>query len=239
MPALILAENGTVWDAEIQSNPDVTGNESRNSFKWNCYHSKLGQFFQGAVKDAILRAINAVHNKNIYYFESEFLTFHNALYEAIKEHIRHDAERKQPFMFQVADILVYYAQNECDIKKLQKNKLFRTSVDFAFKGIKKYDSEAFIYDDVRLQMISTYLKKNVDALFDNDTTFQKVIDIVCFLMKEDIYYRPRFIKMLQDIQKKKCYPGSSELVVIFSGLCELVNDFELTQVEIENIERWH
>jgi hypothetical protein len=58
-------------------------------------------------------------------------------------------------------------------------------------------------------------------------------------MKEDIYYRPRFIQILQDIQKKKCYPNGSEVILIFAGLCERVKDFELTPVEIANIERWH
>lgn len=237
MPALILAEDGkTVWDAEIQPNPDVHGNESRNSFRWNCYHSPLGQFFQKQVKDAILRAINTVHNKNIYYFESEYLTLHNALYEAIREHIKHDAERKQPFMFQVADILVYYVQNENDIKRIQKNKLFKTSVDFAFRGIKRYDKEAFVYEDQRLQKISEYLH---DSCSKYELSFEKVIDIICFLMKEDIYYRPRFILMLQDIQKKKCYPSNSTVSLILSGLCEVVKDFELTTAEQVNMDVWH
>ena len=239
MPAFIQASDGTVWDAEIQPNPDVRGNESRNSFKWNCYHSRLGQFFQKQIKDAILRAINAVHSRNVYSFDGEFSELQKALYESIGSRITEDPDRKQPFMFKIADILVYYAKDECAIKSLQKNKLFQKSVEYAYKGILKYDSEAFVYDDIRLQKISTYLNKNISALWDDNLTFQRVVNIIVFLMKEDIYYRPRFIQILQDLQKDNRYPDGSEVSLVFAGLCEVVKDFELTDAELANIERWH
>jgi hypothetical protein len=237
MAALIRAENGTIWDAENQPNPDCLNNDSRTGFLWNCYHHKLGQFFQHEVKNALFRAINAVHQRNNFNFEGEFLIFHNFLRDIIKVHTTE--ERKQNFLFQIADIIVYYAKNEDELKKIQKNKLFKTSVDFAHRGIQRYDKEAFIFDDNRLFIISSTLKINVRCLLVSDNTSLKVIDIITFLMKEDIYYRPRFINILKDINKNKCKPSNSKIISILYDLCEVVKDFKLTTSEIENIERWH
>lgn len=241
MPALIRASNGVVWDAETQKNPDIKGNESRNSFLYNCYHHKLGQFFQVQVKNAILRAINAVHSKNEYSFEGEFLVLQNALYESIRSRIQHDADRKQPFMLKVADILCYYAQNENGLKRLQKNKLFKTSVDFAHKGILRYDSEAFIFDDARLQEISKCIKSYTNVHIDNPEYLLKVVDIIVFLMKEDIYYRPRWIKILQDIDStvQIIPPNKNPIVLVLKWLCITCREFELTPIEIANIQEWH
>lgn len=242
MPALIQAKDGTIWDAETQPNPDVHGNESRNSFKWNCYHHRLGQLFQNKVKPKILRAIDTIHQKNEYNFEGDFLSLQTALYESIRTHINEDPERKQPFMLKIADIIVYGAYNNSDISKLHNNKLFRTSLDFVYRNIKIYDSEAFTYDDVRLQKISEFLHKEICIHYQDDPTLLKIIDIIIFLMKEDIYYRPRWILILQDIEptvKGITERNPSVILIGLSRLCRLCKGMKLTPTEIENIERWH
>lgn len=240
MPALIRARDGTIWDAETQKNPDVTGNESRNSFLWNCYHHKLGIFFQKQVKDAILRAIGAVHQRNEYSFDGDILILQTALYEAVRTHIQHDAARKQPFMLSVADILCQCAKDENEIKRLQKNKLFKTSVNFAHRGILRYDSDAFLYEDVRLQTLNTILKSENDT-FWQDVTISKVIDICIFMMKEDIYYRPRWIRILQDIcgTVGSISNGTNNVLKTLHSVCLASHDFKLTAIEKANIEDWH
>lgn len=240
MPALIRVSDGTFWDAESQPNPEVHGNESRNSFLWNCYHHKLGIFFQKQVKDAILRAISAIHQRNEYSFDGDFLTLHNALYEAIRTRIQHDAARKQPFMFRVADILCYYAQNKNEIGKLQKNKLFKTSVNFAHRGILRYDSDAFLYEDIRLLTLNNILKNENDTIW-KDQTISKSFDICIFLMKEDIYYRPRWIQILQDIcgTVGSISDGTNNVLNALYKICRASHNFKLTPIERANIEDWH
>lgn len=242
MPALIQAEDGTIWDAETQPNPDVHGNESRNSFKWNCYHHKLGQLFQNKVKPKMLRAIDTIHQKNEYNFEGDFLALQTVLYDSIRARINEDPERKQPFMLKIADIIVYGAYNDFDIKRLCGNKLFKTSLDFVYRNIKIYDPEAFIYEDVRLQHISKFLHNEICIHYQDDHTLLKIVDVIVFLMKEDIYYRPRWIQILQDIYpdvKDVAERNPSILLISLSRLCNLCKDMELTPIEIENIERWH
>ena len=240
MPALIRVNDGSFWDAESQPNPEAHGNQSRNSFLWNCYHHKLGQFFQNQVKDSILRAIDAIHQRNEYSFDGDFLVLQNALYGAVKTHIQHDAERKQPFMLEAADILCYYAQNENELKRLQKNKLFKTSVDFAHRGILRYDSEAFLYEDVRLQTLDALLKAGNEDI-GNSELLSKVFDVCLFLMKEDIYYRPRWIHILQDIcgTVGSISGGSNHVLNTLYSICIASHDFKLTPIEKANIEDWH
>ncbi len=242
MPALIQANDGTIWDAETQPNPDVHGNESRNSFKWNCYHHKLGQLFQNKVKPKMLRAIDVIHKKNEYNFEGDFLSLQTALYESIKARINEDPERKQPFMLKIADILVYEAYNDSDISRLHNNKLFRTSLEFVHRSIKIYDSEAFVYDDVRLQKISKFLHTEIRVYYQDNPILLKIVDVIIFLMKEDIYYRPRWIQILQDVRSTAqdiSERNPSIFLIGLSRLCYLCKDMELTPVEIANIERWH
>ena len=240
MPALIRVSDGSIWDAESQPNPEIHGNESRNSFLWNCYHHKLGIFFQKQVKDAILRAISAVHQRNEYTFDGDILTLQNALYEAVRTHIQHDAERKQSFMLRTVDILCQCAVDKNEIGRLQKNKLFKTSVNFAHRGILRYDSDAFLYEDVRLQTLNTILKSENDA-FWQDVTISKVIDICIFMMKEDIYYRPRWIRILQDIcgTVGSISDGTNNVLNTLHSVCLASHDFKLTTIEKANVEAWH
>jgi hypothetical protein len=230
---------GKPYDSVKQPNPDSMGNKSRNGFLYSCYYNTLGIYFQEKVKGAILSALEVKYSKYQYSFEGEYLAFKNALYEVIRSHIQHDSERKQDFMCKVADILVYYVKNENDISTFENDRTFRNLVKLAYKGIVKYDKEAFVFDDVRLFKISEYLHKNIKSVFDDNLTLHRVTDIIIFLMKEDIYYRPRFIQILQDLHKAKCFPNGSTVSLVLAGLCELVKNFKLSEVEKANIERFH
>jgi hypothetical protein len=73
------------------------------------------------------------------------------------------------------------------------------------KEIPRYDKQAYVYEDVRLKAINDLLKgmmvKHID---DNDTArkhavFGDFIDIILFMMKEDVFYRARVMKSLEDL----------------------------------------
>jgi hypothetical protein len=241
---LIRSSNGIIWDAEKEVNPDSIGNKSRNSFFRNCYHSPIGIKFQEQGKGSIIRALNAVHQRKKYSFEGDSLTLQNALYESIRSRITDWTEHKHPFMMAATDILVDYAQDENEIKKLQKIKIFKIKIDLAYKIIKWYDKDAFSrqMEDERLIKMLDLLKHEITLYYNNDSTLLKVVEIIIFLMFEDIYYRPRWIQMLQDI-----YPTILEIIprqnstVLNSlcRLCELVQDFTFTEAELANIEEFH
>lgn len=102
----------------------------------------------------------------------------------------------------------------------------RAAIDFAHGAITKYyDKDAYKYDDSRLQAWDTYLVDFIDKNFNGsgkqDKLYKsdfmlKIKDIVLFLMKEDIYYRPRFIMLINGIP-----------------------EVGLMKEELDNIERWH
>jgi hypothetical protein len=102
-------------------------------------------------------------------------------------------------------------------------------INFVHAGILKYDPTAYQYDDPRLQTIETTVKTDIDLLFFDELErrtwndgrrkielMSKVCDIALFLMKEDIFYRWRFLLMLQHVSKS-------------------VEHFEPTQTELENL----
>jgi hypothetical protein len=97
------------------------------------------------------------------------------------------------------------------------------------KEIPRYDKHAYEYDDPRLQAINELLKgmmvKHID---DNDTArkhqvFGDFIDVIMFMCKEDVFYRARVIKSLEDLAL--AYQSAPEL-------------FTLTQEEQYNYERF-
>lgn len=95
------------------------------------------------------------------------------------------------------------------------------SIDMIHKAIvMKYDQEAYIYDDPRLQTFNAYFRAYIKYNFrhtEYKTQFMnKVLDIILFLMKEDSYYRSRFFDMLNQVPKA-----------------------ELTQDELDNINEFH
>jgi hypothetical protein len=237
---LQFSPSGVQYDSSKEPNPDTSGNGSRTSFLFSCYYHPLGKFFQEKIKSSILTAIDTFHGNEKYLFKGEYLKLQEALYEAIRKHVRHDQDRKQPFLFKVSDILVYGAYNNSVIGRIHHNRFARASIDFAYIGIKKYDKEAFVYDDVRLSSLSSLLKTEITN-FRNDETLLKIIDICIFLMKEDVYYRPRWIQILQDIKPvvDELDIPNNRIIEILKKVCDLVKDMELTDEELNNIQEWH
>ena len=85
-------------------------------------------------------------------------------------------------------------------------------IDFCHSAILKYDPEAYVYEDPRLQKIESVVKDAIEELFYDELErrsfgdgtrkirfMHRAADIGLFLMKEDIYYRYRFISLLQKI----------------------------------------
>ena len=99
----------------------------------------------------------------------------------------------------------------------------RRAIDFAHAGIiKHYDREAFAYDDPRLKSIDEYCKRYIDQNFQDAYPYKadfltKIIDIILFLMKEDIYYCSRWLDLINNLPR----------------------EHKLTKEEKENISRWH
>ena len=99
----------------------------------------------------------------------------------------------------------------------------RSAINFAHAHIlKHYDREAFIYDDERLKKLDEYCKRYIDKNFQNSYPYKsdfmgKIIDIILFFAKEDIYYTARWLDMINGLPR----------------------GHELTEEEKANIERWH
>lgn len=68
------------------------------------------------------------------------------------------------------------------------------------KEIPRYDKQAYVYDDPRLQELDRILKSAITALIRDDDCERKreilfmLVDICMFMLKEDIFYRPRILK---------------------------------------------
>lgn len=85
----------------------------------------------------------------------------------------------------------------------------------------KYDPEAYRLEDPRLVKLNAYFRAYVSEKFEHSMPrklkfMTQILDIVMFLMKEDIYYRSRFLEMLKNMP----------------------HDYELEPEELENIQRW-
>lgn len=86
----------------------------------------------------------------------------------------------------------------------------------------RYDPDAYKLDDERLVNLNGYYRAYLSGNFEHQaprkiTFMTQILDILMFLMKEDIYYRARFLDMLKNMPR----------------------DYELTQEELENINKWH
>ena len=97
-------------------------------------------------------------------------------------------------------------------------------IDTVHSGLMKYDKEAYVYEDVRLQKLDEAITKSINELFSKAANGDKKMyfmhqcrDIALFLMKEDVAYRWRWISLLQSIG-------------------EAVKDMEPTIEEIQNME---
>lgn len=123
------------WNMATEPKPDCVGNDSRNGFLWNCYHSSMGRFFQNTIKHGITSVLARIHDREI----------------------------------------------------------------------PRYDPEAYTYDDPRLQNLERILKSSfAKHVTDQDSArkmeiINQAIDIVLFMMKEDIFYRGRVFADLQDL----------------------------------------
>lgn len=225
------------WKEREERNPNIKGNESRNRFAWNPV-SELGHFFEIKVKGNVFNAIKKARKQiGTITLEGDYNTLHGALIASIKKNINKEFGRIYPFMFDLSDILIYYIQNPDDIYKLKKSIPIRASIEIAHKGCLIYDKTAYVYEDNRLQEISGVLKNEVCVYWKDDPFLQKMVDVTCFIMKEDIRWRRILIKILQDIQPVVFEIAKRDRSILLVGLCRLcetVKDFQLTEAEIVN-----
>ena len=97
------------------------------------------------------------------------------------------------------------------------------AIDLAHSQIVgRYDPDAYKLQDERLCELNAYMRAYLSYNFEHQaprkiTFMSQILDIVMFLMKEDIYYRARFLDMWKNMPR----------------------DYELTQEELENINKWH
>lgn len=95
------------------------------------------------------------------------------------------------------------------------------AIDLAHSQIVgKYDKDAYVLEDPRLVELNAYLRTYLSQNFEHSMPrklkfMTQILDIVMFLMKEDIYYRARFLDMFYHMPR-----------------------FEITETESENIQRW-
>ena len=76
------------------------------------------------------------------------------------------------------------------------------------KEIPRYDKEAYVYDDPRLRFLDALITKVVeDQIADQDHDRKQEIllnckDICLFMLKEDVFYRPRILQAMVDAAKE-------------------------------------
>lgn len=117
----------------------------------------------------------------------------------------------------------FYHEKGQFLQKVVKKGIIKTIDMVHGQIIRGYDKDAYVFDDPRLAELNVYFSSYISHNFCNlERTntrklefMMKIKDIVMFLMKEDIYYRARFLDM-------------------FSGLPR----FEITIDESDNIQRW-
>jgi hypothetical protein len=83
-------------------------------------------------------------------------------------------------------------------------------IDFVHSALLRYDPSAYNYDDIRLLELREVGRDSIEELFTDEADedpfrkpffLLKLLDIVLFLMKEDIYYRWRFIELMRRFGK--------------------------------------
>lgn len=76
------------------------------------------------------------------------------------------------------------------------------------KEIKRYDKQAYVYDDPRLQLLDRIITEAVEEqIQDTDKDRKREIllqckDVSLFMLKEDVFYRPRIMQTIVDVSKK-------------------------------------
>jgi len=80
------------------------------------------------------------------------------------------------------------------------------TIDFVHTAIRRYDTDAYQFDDTRLLELYQVGRDSITELFTDDAEqdpfrkpafLLKLLDIVLFLMKEDIFYRWRFVELMR------------------------------------------
>lgn len=108
-----------------------------------------------------------------------------------------------------------------------KGSIIKT-IDFVHSSILRYDSEAYTYSDERLQALYKTGYDCITNLFDSKEDPEpfrkpafmlKLLDICLFLMKEDIYYRYRFIELMKQFGRtaENLKPTREELANLMRG----------------------
>jgi hypothetical protein len=116
-------QNPEFWlRPENQNCVGKPGNDSRNGFKFNCYTTKRGLFFQNVIKKAILKAIDFAHSsfqknydKDIFVYDDERLQKLNAFGEYIISSYFSDSSAKgykDVFMRKILDIVLGLAKED-------------------------------------------------------------------------------------------------------------------------------
>lgn len=99
----------------------------------------------------------------------------------------------------------------------------KSAINFAHAQIiKHYDRDAFMYDDERLKKIDEYCKRYIGKNFQDSYPYKsdfmgKIIDIILFIMREDIYYTSRWLDLINGLPR----------------------GHELTEQEKANIKKYH
>lgn len=115
--------NGSLipWDMESQPKPDCIGNQSRVGFLYNCYHHKLGRFFQETIKNGIVGTIKRIHDREIPRYDKEAYTYDDPRLKLLDEELNAliekyvndgDRVRKIAMLKQIKDIAMFVAGKE-------------------------------------------------------------------------------------------------------------------------------
>lgn len=235
-----LDKKGNKIDLEHDVNPDAVGNKSRICFLHHPFFSEIGKRFQYEIKGSLIKLIGLIHEKlDPNTPDEKYKPLHEALINSIKTNIVHESDRLHPTFFQVADIVIHYAQNPDAIKQLSKNKRFRGIIGTVHKGLRAYDKDAYVFDDLRLQEFLGIFKNEIIIYWKGDETLIRASEGFVFLMKEDIRYRRFFIQLLKDTEPVVSDLAKVDRSIFIIGLCRLcdsVKNMELTKEEIVNAQ---
>jgi len=252
----------TIWDQAHEAHPNYADNNlSRDAFKYQYAVHPKGQFFQGHVKNGIQAAINFIHAG---YAARDAFTYSDPRVHDLEQFLKDYAKL---FFFRTGKPEDGTRQYDCVCKVIdiafgnKKKSVFQSIVKYSFeksiavahKGFLRYDSQAFVYDDPRLTGLDRFLKNYARQNFTKKECelAYKGIDIVCGLIKEDIYYRSRALdaanKLLEQFpqgfelnpEEKKDLEQWRLLDLTNQFIKRFPQGFELTDTEKNNIERFH
>jgi hypothetical protein len=132
-------------------------------------------------------------------------------------------------------------QNRSDFTYGPKNPLWQTMQrklkPWTIKGIhfwhgwliKRWDKDAFVFDDPRMQVLAKNLHDFVDVNFDQQNRkldfMHEAVDIGLWFLKEDIYYAARFFAMSNNLPFFVLTPDEIENRKLFVNGVELVDGF--------------